>query len=61
MPPSPITPAAATITPPTNPFPPPPPPTSLTSALRHLTITEFKLFLRDRSGPIIGVGFPSSS
>jgi len=35
-----------------------PAPTSGVSALRRLTATEFTLFLRERVGPIWGIGFP---
>jgi ABC-2 type transport system permease protein len=35
-----------------------PPAASGVSSLRRLTATEFKLFLRDRVGPVWGIGFP---
>src|SRR5262249_1690281 len=34
------------------------PPAARASALRRLTITEFKLFMRERAGPIWAVAFP---
>ncbi|HEY1618762.1 MAG TPA: ABC transporter permease [Streptosporangiaceae bacterium] len=35
-----------------------PPAAAAPPALRRLTVTEFRLFLRDRIGPIWGIGFP---
>ncbi|HEV2639304.1 MAG TPA: ABC transporter permease [Actinocrinis sp.] len=33
-------------------------PATPTAALRRLTVSELRLFFRDRSGPIVGIGFP---